>query len=224
MLEKSWRIALKDELNQPYMQQLHAFFEKERKIGKIIYPKSTEIFKAFELTPIDKVKVVIIGQDPYHRPNQAHGLCFSVQRGVAIPPSLLNIYKELQADLKIVPAKYGNLSSWAEQGVLLLNSVLTVEKAKPAAHQNKGWEKFTDKVIELLSEQNKPLVFVLWGNYAQQKGKIINRDKHLVIQSAHPSPLSAYRGFFGSQPFSKINEYLLKNKQRPIDWKLPELS
>lgn len=222
--EKKWHAALENELTQSYMQTLSTFLRQEKKMGKVIYPPSKQIFNAFELTPLDKVKVVIIGQDPYHGPSQAHGLSFSVQKGVAVPPSLVNIYKELEGDLKIKPVKHGELTAWAKQGVLLLNSVLTVEHAKPAAHQNRGWEKFTDKVIALLNEEKRPLVFVLWGSYAQQKGKMIDRNKHLVLQSVHPSPLSSYRGFFGSKPFSQINEYLLKHKQRPIDWKLPELS
>jgi uracil-DNA glycosylase len=224
IIENSWKIFLESELKQRYMENLSVFLKSQKKTGKIIYPKDEEIFRAFELTPLDKIKVVIIGQDPYHGPNQAHGLCFSVQNGVKIPPSLGNIYKELQDDLNILPAKHGNLTAWAKQGVLLLNSVLTVEQAKPAAHQNKGWEQFTDKVIELINQQERSVVFVLWGAYAQQKGKMIDRKKHLVIHSAHPSPLSAYRGFFGSHPFSQINEFLLQRGQNPIDWRLPELS
>lgn len=222
--EIMWQAALSDELKQPYMKSLSAFLQHEKKMGKIIYPKFKEIFNAFELTPLDKVKVVIIGQDPYHGPNQAHGLCFSVQPGIAIPPSLVNIYKELEDDLKIKPVKHGNLTAWAKQGVLLLNSVLTVEQAKPAAHQNKGWEQFTDKVIALLNERKNPMAFILWGSYAQQKGKVIDRSKHLVLHSVHPSPLSAYRGFFGSKPFSQINHFLTKHHQTPIDWQVPELS
>ncbi len=222
--EKKWHAALATELAQPYMRTLSTFLRNEKKMGKVLYPNFKEIFNAFELAPLNKVKVVIIGQDPYHGPNQAHGLCFSVQKGVTVPPSLVNIYKELEDDLKIKPVKHGDLTAWAKQGILLLNSVLTVEQAKPAAHQNRGWEKFTDKVIELLNKENRPLVFVLWGSYAQQKGKMIDRNKHLVLHSVHPSPLSAYRGFFGSKPFSQINEYLIKQKQTPIDWKLPELS
>jgi uracil-DNA glycosylase len=224
IIENSWKAFLENELKQPYMKSLSVFLKNQKKTGRVIYPKASEIFRAFELTPLDKTKVVIIGQDPYHGPNQAHGLCFSVQNGVQIPPSLGNIYKELQDDLKILPAKHGNLTAWTKQGVLLLNSVLTVEQAKPAAHQNKGWEQFTDKVIELINKQEQPVVFVLWGAYAQQKGKMIDRNKHLVIPSAHPSPLSAYRGFFGSRPFSQINEFLIKLGQNPIDWHLPELS
>lgn len=223
-IESSWKVLLASEFKKPYMQSLSAFLKNEKTMGKVIYPKAKEIFNAFDLTPVDKVKVVILGQDPYHGPNQAHGLCFSVQNGVSNPPSLENIYKELQADLNIPPAHHGNLTAWAKQGVLLLNSVLTVENAKPAAHQNKGWEQFTNKVIELLNEKTQPMVFVLWGSYAQQKGKIIDANKHLVIRSAHPSPLSAYRGFFGSKPFSKINEYLIQHGQTAIDWRLPELS
>ncbi len=221
LIEASWQAMLAQEFEQPYMQALKAFLRAEKNAKKYIYPHSKNIFKAFEHTPFDKVKVVILGQDPYHGPQQAHGLCFSVPCGVAIPPSLINIYKELEADLGIPPVKHGYLASWAKQGVLLLNSVLTVEKGKAASHQGKGWEIFTDKVISLLNAQNRPLVFVLWGAYAQRKGEVIDKSRHLVIKTAHPSPLSAHRGFFGSRPFSKINNFLISHHQTPIDWTLP---
>jgi uracil-DNA glycosylase len=221
LLESSWQAQLGGEFDQPYMQQLKRFLREQKDAKKVIYPHSNDIFKAFEYTPIDQVKVVILGQDPYHGVRQAHGLCFSVPGGVAIPPSLLNIYKELHDDLGIPPAAHGSLVSWAQQGVLLLNSVLTVEQGAAAAHQGKGWETFTDKVIALLNEQEQPIAFVLWGAYAQRKGKIIDPKRHMVISSVHPSPLSAYRGFFGSRPFSKINDYLIAHGQTPINWALP---
>ena len=221
-MEASWQHALQAEFEQPYMQNLRNFLRQEKDARKAIFPHSKNVFKAFEYTPIDKVKVVILGQDPYHGPNQAHGLCFSVPPGIALPPSLQNIYKELNADLGIKPVKHGCLVSWAKQGVLLLNSVLTVEQGKAASHQGKGWEIFTDKVVEVLNKQSRPIVFVLWGAYAQRKGQVINLEKHDVIKSAHPSPLSAYNGFFGSRPFSKINTFLEAHQQTPIDWTLPE--
>lgn len=220
-IEPSWDAVLREEFKAPYMQSLRTFLVKEKEAKKYIYPKSANVFKAFQYTPLEKVKVVILGQDPYHGPNQAHGLCFSVLPGVAIPPSLQNIYKELEADLGIKPVNHGCLVSWAKQGVLLLNSVLTVERSLAASHQGKGWEIFTDKVISILNEQPRPLVFVLWGSYAQKKGLVIDEKKHLVIKSAHPSPLSAHRGFFGSRPFSKINHFLEEHGQSPINWELP---
>ncbi len=217
-----WTSLIGSEFDKPYMKALRAFLRQEKNQKKYIYPKSSEIFSAFELTPPEKVKCVILGQDPYHGPGQAHGLCFSVKPGVAIPPSLLNIYKELQADLQIKPAKHGCLLSWAEQGVFLLNSVLTVEKGLAASHQGQGWETFTDKVIEQLNLQPRAIVFVLWGAYAQKKGQVIDTQRHLVLKSVHPSPLSANRGFLGSRPFSKINDFLIKTGQTPINWQLPE--
>lgn len=220
-LESSWKEALIGEFNKPYIANLKAFLKTEKEKKKIIYPKGSDIFKAFELTPLSEVKVVILGQDPYHGINQAHGLCFSVKPNIALPPSLVNIYQELRDDLNIPPASHGCLTHWAEQGVLLLNSVLTVEMGKANSHQGKGWELFTDEVIRLLNNQERRIVFVLWGSYAQKKGHAIDGKKHLVIQSVHPSPLSAYRGFFGSRPFSKINQFLLSNGQKPIDWQLP---
>ncbi|WP_057625129.1 uracil-DNA glycosylase [Candidatus Berkiella cookevillensis] len=217
-----WASLIGAEFDKPYMKELRAFLRQEKNQRKYIYPKGSEIFSAFELTPPEKIKCVILGQDPYHGPGQAHGLCFSVKPGVAIPPSLLNIYKELQADLQIKPVKHGCLLSWAEQGVFLLNSVLTVEKGLAASHQGQGWEIFTDKVIEQLNLQPHPIAFVLWGAYAQKKGQVIDTQKHLVLKSVHPSPLSANRGFLGSRPFSKINDFLVKTGQTPINWQLPE--
>ncbi len=220
-IDPLWDTALQEEFKAPYMQNLRSFLKQEKEAKKYIYPKSTNVFKAFEYTPLDKVKVVILGQDPYHGPNQAHGLCFSVLPGVAIPPSLQNIYKELQADLGIPPVNHGCLVSWAKQGVLLLNSVLTVERSLAASHQGKGWEIFTDKVISVLNQQPRPIAFILWGAYAQKKGQVIDANKHLVIKTAHPSPLSAHRGFLGSRPFSQINAFLQEQGQSPIDWALP---
>lgn len=205
------------------MRQLRDFLQHEKQNQKIIFPKLRDIFKAFELTPFSAVKVVILGQDPYHGPNQAHGLSFSVPQGVRPPPSLVNIFKELKSDLGIEPSKQGCLESWAKQGVLLLNSVLTVELGKAASHQGRGWERFTDQVIARLNARSEPLVFVLWGSYAQQKGKVIDKHRHLVIESPHPSPLSAHRGFFGSKPFSKINAFLERHDLKPIDWAIPEM-
>ena len=222
-IEASWKAALGNEFQMPYMQQLRGFLREQKNAKKIIYPKSIDVFKAFDYSPIDKVKVVILGQDPYHGEGQAHGLCFSVPPTIALPPSLQNIYKELQDDLGIKPVKHGCLISWATQGVLLLNSVLTVEKGLAASHQGKGWEKFTDKVISILNQQTRPIAFVLWGAYAQRKGAVIDASKHLVIKSVHPSPLSVYRGFFGSKPFSQINQFLEKTGQTPINWQLPNL-
>jgi uracil-DNA glycosylase len=222
-LESSWKEQLSEEFAKPYMHNLKQFLLHEKEAKKIIYPKGSEIFRAFDLTPFDDVKVVILGQDPYHGPNQAHGLCFSVKPGVKIPPSLQNIYKELQNDLNIKPVRHGCLESWARQGVLLLNSVLTVENGLAASHQGKGWEKFTDQVIAKLNERKKPVIFVLWGSYAQRKGEFIDQKHHYVLQSAHPSPLSASRGFFGNKHFSTINKILEANHMKPIDWQLPEV-
>jgi uracil-DNA glycosylase len=205
------------------VRQLRDFLQREKQNQKIIFPKGSDIFKAFELTPFYAVRVVILGQDPYHGPTQAHGLCFSVPQGVRPPPSLVNIFKELESDLGIKPPKQGCLEAWAKQGVLLLNSVLTVELGKAASHQGRGWERFTDQVIARLNAKSEPLVFVLWGSYAQQKGKVIDRHRHLVIESPHPSPLSAHRGFFGSKPFSKINAFLAQHDLKPINWAIPEM-
>jgi len=219
MIEESWQPFLRTEFDKPYMQGLRRFLREEKDQKKVIYPKSAHVFQAFNLTPLKQVKVVLLGQDPYHGPNQAHGLCFSVQPGVRLPPSLVNIYKELQADLGIAPSSNGSLVHWAEQGVLLLNSVLTVEKNRPASHQGKGWEQFTDYVISLLNEQMEGLVFLLWGSYAQKKGQFIHTHRHRVLKAAHPSPFSAYQGFFGCRHFSKANEYLQENGKTLIDWR-----
>ncbi|MES2854936.1 MAG: uracil-DNA glycosylase [Bdellovibrionota bacterium] len=219
-IEESWKRELGDEIAAPYMKELRTFLNSEIEKGKKIYPKPSEWFAAFDATPFEKVRVVILGQDPYHGPGQAHGLSFSVQPGVRPPPSLLNMYKELKTDLGVERVTTGTLTKWAEQGVLLLNSVLTVEDGKPGSHRKRGWEKFTDKVIQRLNDEREHVVFVLWGAYAQKKGQFIDREKHLVIESVHPSPLSAMRGFMGSRPFSKINNYLKKHGQPPIDWDL----
>ncbi|WP_252180469.1 uracil-DNA glycosylase [Endozoicomonas sp. 4G] len=220
-LEPSWKTHLRDEFDKEYMQVLRSFLMSEKAAGKTIYPKGSEYFRAMDLTPFEQVKVVILGQDPYHGPGQAHGLCFSVRPDVRIPPSLVNMYKELQNDLGIPPAQHGCLEHWAEQGVLLLNSVLTVEHKQAASHQKRGWEQFTDKVIAELNSKREGLVFILWGSYAQRKGQFIDRSKHLVLQAVHPSPLSAHRGFFGSRPFSQTNDYLVSKGLQPIDWQLP---
>ena len=220
-LHPSWLKVLGEEFDKSYMVALRAFLAAEKQQGKTIYPTSNNWFAAFDKTPFDEVKVVVLGQDPYHGPNQAHGLCFSVPSGVATPPSLVNIYKELDSDLGIPPASHGCLNHWAEQGVLLLNSTLTVVGGQAGAHQNQGWETFTDRAVAVLNEQREGLVFILWGSYAQKKGGMINRDKHCVIRSPHPSPLSAYRGFFGSKPFSQANNYLESKGSEPIDWRLP---
>jgi len=220
-LEKSWKAVLVPEFSSPYMAELKAFLLQEKRNGKQIFPKGPEYFRALDLTPLDKVRVVILGQDPYHGEGQAHGLSFSVKPGLRLPPSLVNIYKELQSDLGIPPARHGFLESWARQGVLLLNSVLTVERAIAASHQGKGWERFTDAIIRAINEQEHPVVFILWGSYAQKKAAFVDRSRHLVIRSPHPSPLSAHNGFFGSKPFSKANDFLVANGREPIEWALP---
>lgn len=219
-LDPSWKSVLVDEFSKDYMIQLKEFLLSEKKKKKLIYPRGDDYFTAFNSTPFDKVKVVIIGQDPYHGAGQAHGLCFSVMKGIDAPPSLVNIFKELKSDLQIENPGHGHLLEWATQGVLLLNSVLTVEASKAASHQGKGWEQFTDAVVHALNEKRENLVFVLWGSYAQKKGFFIDRQKHLVIEAPHPSPLSSYRGFFGSKPFSKINAYLKSKGHSEINWKL----
>ena len=218
-IEASWKQVLNNEFEKDYFIKLTEFVKNEY-ATKTIYPPKSQIFSAFDYTSFDDVKVVIIGQDPYHGEGQANGLSFSVADGVKIPPSLRNIYKELKTDLEIEESISGNLEAWAKQGVLLLNATLTVEAANAGSHQNKGWEDFTDAVIKLLSEKKENLVFVLWGSYAQKKGKKINREKHFVIESAHPSPLSVYRGFWDSKPFSKTNEYLKSKNVQEIDWKI----
>ncbi|MFN0002004.1 MAG: uracil-DNA glycosylase [Pseudohongiellaceae bacterium] len=222
-LESSWQQWLQQEFQLDYMQNLRAFLCAEKNAGKHIYPPGSQIFAAFNATAFNQVKVVILGQDPYHNLGQAHGLCFSVPPGISPPPSLLNIYKELQSDIGFVPPDHGNLTAWAAQGVLLLNAVLTVEQNKAASHQGKGWERFTDKVVSVLNEECEGLVFMLWGSYAQKKGQYIKRSKHLVLESAHPSPLSAYRGFLGNGHFSRTNAWLLQNSKAIIDWQLPLL-
>lgn len=221
IIHNSWQTILTDEFEKEYYQKLRNFLKKEYTTQKI-HPDMYHIYEALELTPYEKVKVVILGQDPYHGVNQAHGLSFSVQPGVKIPPSLNNIYKELQSDLGISPVKHGNLVSWAKQGVLLLNTVLTVREGQAYSHRGKGWEILTDKIIEKLNEREKPIVFILWGKPAQEKMKMIDKSRHIILTSAHPSPLSAHRGFLGSKPFSKTNDALMALGETPIDWQLPE--
>lgn len=220
-LDESWRTPLAPEFAAPHMQALKQFLVAEKAQGKHIFPRGGEYFRAMDLTPLDKVKVVILGQDPYHGQGQAHGLCFSVQPGVRTPPSLVNIYKELRADLGIEPARHGFLEHWARQGVLLLNSVLTVEMGKAASHQGKGWEKFTDAVIRLVNERPDPVVFMLWGAYAQRKAAFVDASRHLVLKAAHPSPLSAHNGFLGCRHFSRANAFLTEKGRGAIDWALP---
>lgn len=217
-LPLSWQTVIGQEIEKPYVQALCVFLKQEKTKGKVIYPPTPLIFNAFHHTPFDKVRVVIIGQDPYHGPGQAHGLSFSVPDGVKLPPSLKNIFKEIESDLGIKITGNGDLSSWAKQGVLLLNATLTVEQANAGSHQKRGWELLTDAAINALNAQREGLVFILWGSYAQKKGAAIDKAKHLVLKSVHPSPLSAHRGFFGNHQFSKTNQYLAKQGQRPIDW------
>lgn len=221
-LEEGWKRMLGAEFDSPYMKQLREFLLAEKNGGKRIFPKGSEYFRALDLTPLDRVRVVILGQDPYHGAGQAHGLCFSVRPGVRIPPSLVNIYKELSADLGIPPARHGFLESWSRQGVLLLNSVLTVEEARAGAHQGRGWERFTDAVIRLVNEHCEHVVFMLWGSYAQKKAAFVDGQRHLVLRAPHPSPLSAHNGFFGCRHFSKANAFLQAHGLEPIDWRLPE--
>ena len=217
-LEDSWKAQLKEEFDKPYFQELTGFVRSEYVAGKKVYPPPACIFAALDAVPFDKVRVVILGQDPYHGPGQAHGLCFSVPDGVPMPPSLRNIFQEIQSDLGLPMPATGNLKHWAEQGVLLLNATLTVEEGKAGSHQGKGWETFTDAVIKKLNDDREGLVFLLWGAYAQKKGAIIDRKKHLVLTAPHPSPLSAYNGFFGSKHFSQTNTYLLSRLEAPIEW------
>jgi uracil-DNA glycosylase len=217
-LQGKWAELLADQFELSYMKGLRTFLATEKRQGKTIFPPGKSIFNALNYTDFDDVKVVIIGQDPYHGPNQAHGFCFSVQTGVKTPPSLRNIYKELNQDLGMPLPGHGTLTSWADQGVLLLNAILTVEAAKAGAHQGKGWESFTDRVIELLNENSRNIVFLLWGSYAQKKGALIDKEKHYVLEGPHPSPLSAYRGFFGCQHFSKTNQYLSEQGKVEINW------
>lgn len=220
-LSKSWLEYLQPEFDKPYMKQLKAFLQTQKQEGKTVYPPGNLIFNAFNSTDFDQVKVVILGQDPYHGPGQAHGLSFSVPKGIRTPPSLVNIYKEIDREFGITPAGHGNLESWAEQGVLLLNATLTVEATKAGSHQNKGWEIFTDSVVEALNLHRENLVFLLWGSYAQKKGRVIDRNRHLVLSAPHPSPLSAHRGFLGCGHFRAANDYLNQHGIKPIDWALP---
>lgn len=222
MIGNSWDILLKDEYEKEYFKNLQKFIINEYKT-KTVYPKMSEIFNAFTKTSYDNVKVVILGQDPYHGEGEAEGLSFSVKIGIQKPPSLINIFSELKDDLGISPPNHGSLVHWANQGVLLLNSTLTVVKDTPKSHSNKGWETFTDEVIKLINKKETPVVFILWGSDARSKKYLINNKKHLIIESAHPSPLSAYRGFFGSKPFSKTNDFLIKNNIEPIDWKIKDV-
>ncbi len=220
-LHPSWLTVLEEEFSKPYMATLKAFLEAQKQQGTVVYPAASNWFAAFNHTPFDQVKVVILGQDPYHGKGQAHGLCFSVLPDIDIPPSLRNIYKELQADLAIPIADHGCLSHWADQGVLLLNATLTVEHGNAGAHQGKGWEEFTDCAIRALNDKCEGLVFMLWGSYAQKKGAFIDARRHLVLKAPHPSPLSAHRGFLGCGHFSKANGYLESRGVQPIDWQLP---
>ncbi|MDP2286540.1 MAG: uracil-DNA glycosylase, partial [Pseudohongiella sp.] len=219
-LQDSWKALLAPEFEQDYMKGLRAFLLQKKQEGRVIYPQGSLIFNALNQTAFDKVKVVILGQDPYHGPGQAHGLCFSVMPGTPKPPSLQNIFKEIELDLGFAASKSGCLLPWAEQGVLLLNAVLTVEHALAGSHQGKGWEMFTDRIVRLLNDQREHLVFMLWGSYAQKKGAIIDRQRHLVLEAPHPSPLSAHRGFFGTKHFSSANRYLIDNGISPINWQL----
>ena len=217
-LEQNWLDIVGGEFDQPYMTQLKKFLQEEKAKGRVIYPKGTEIFNAMNTTAFDNVKVVIIGQDPYHGEGQAHGLCFSVLKGIAIPPSLINIYKEIEGEYGVKMPHHGNLTGWAEQGVLLLNATLTVQKANAGSHQKKGWEEFTDAIIRAVNQGREHVVFLLWGSYAQKKGALIDRKKHLVLEAPHPSPLSAHRGFLGCGHFKKANDYLVKHGLGPIEW------
>ncbi|MBE6568029.1 MAG: uracil-DNA glycosylase [Ruminococcaceae bacterium] len=220
-LHNEWDDILKDEFEKDYYLKIRKFLANEYR-NRTVYPDMYDIFNALKYTPFSEVKAVIIGQDPYHEPNQAHGLSFSVQKGVEIPPSLVNIYKELEDDLGIKPPSHGNLVTWAKQGVLLLNATLTVRAHEANSHAGIGWQIFTDRVISLLNESPSPIAFLLWGANARRKKELITNKKHFIIESAHPSPLSAYRGFFGSRPFSKINQFLERNGRAPIDWHIPE--
>lgn len=223
-LHDSWKARLVGEFQQPYMQSLRGFLAEQKQQGRTLYPPGPLIFNALNSTPFDRVKVVILGQDPYHGPGQAHGLCFSVNQGVPPPPSLQNIFKELQSDLGLQRPAHGCLTSWAQQGVLLLNAVLTVEAGRPASHEGKGWEQFTDAVVERVNSGREHVVFLLWGSYAQRKGRLIDGRRHRVLKAPHPSPLSASRGFFGCRHFSQANAYLAETNQVPVDWRLPVLA
>jgi uracil-DNA glycosylase len=223
-INDSWRKALLPEFTKPYFKNMVEFLKTEKDAGKTIYPLGKHIFNAFQQTPFDKVRVVILGQDPYYGPNQAHGLSFSVLQGIKPPPSLANVYKEIQSDIGIkMPTHYGDLSSWAQQGVLLLNAALTVRAGEPLSHAQIGWSNFTDAVIQTLSDEKEKIIFVLWGKFAQQKKALINADAHFILQAAHPSPLSAHNGFFGCKHFSGINQILVKMGQEPINWLITEI-
>ncbi|MEA3003610.1 MAG: uracil-DNA glycosylase [Sphingomonadales bacterium] len=225
-LHESWLEPLRGEFDSPYMASLRAFLVAEKAAGKRIFPRGGDWFRALDLTPLEAVRVVILGQDPYHGPDQAHGLCFSVRPDVPLPPSLVNIYREMASDLGIGPARHGFLEHWAKQGVLLLNSVLTVRMGAAASHRERGWERFTDAVIRLVAAKEEPVVFMLWGSYAQKKAAFVESvergGRHLVLKAPHPSPLSAHNGFFGCRHFSRANTFLLSRGQKPIDWALPE--
>jgi uracil-DNA glycosylase len=221
-LHPSWLEPLRGEFELPYMGELRRFLVDEKEKGKRIFPRGSEWFRALDLTPLEEVRVVILGQDPYHGAGQAHGLCFSVQPGVQIPPSLVNIFKEIERDLGIRPARHGFLEHWANQGVLLLNSVLTVEMGRAASHRDRGWERFTDQIIQTINAKSDPVVFMLWGSYAQKKAAFVDTSKHLVLKAPHPSPLSAHSGFVGCKHFSKANTFLENRGLPPIDWALPE--
>ena len=220
-LEASWKAVLRDEFTQPYMRELGDFLRREKLAGKVIYPPGPLIFSALDSTPLEQVRVVILGQDPYHGPGQAHGLCFSVQPGVATPPSLQNIYKELKRDLNLEIPRHGNLQHWANQGVLMLNTSLTVEQGLAGSHAKMGWQRLTDRIIDVVSEQCSNVVFMLWGAHAQGKAKLIDPTRHLLLKSVHPSPLSAHRGFIGNGHFSRANQFLRQHGMEPIDWQLP---
>jgi uracil-DNA glycosylase len=220
MIEESWKSVLADEFAKPYFKELRAFLLKEKAEGKIIYPAGPNIFNAFNSTPFDKVRVVILGQDPYHGAGQAHGLCFSVQQGIKPPPSLVNIFKELKSDVPFTIPNHGCLQHWTSQGVFLLNAILTVEANQPASHQKHGWEEFTNTVIQKLSKERSGLIFLLWGAFAQQKSVLIDETRHTLLKAAHPSPFSAYNGFFGCRHFSKTNTLLIDRGQEPIDWQI----
>lgn len=222
MINNDWLPALGEEFRKPYYKNLYEFVKSEYNT-KQVFPPADDIFNAFHFTPLSEVKVVIIGQDPYHEPGQAHGLCFSVKPGVDIPPSLVNIYKELSDDLGCYIPNNGYLEKWAKQGVLMLNTVLTVQAHRANSHRGRGWEEFTDAAIRALNNQDRPIVFILWGKPAQSKKSMLNNPKHLILEAPHPSPLSSYRGFFGSKPFSKTNEFLCKNGLSPIDWQIENI-
>jgi uracil-DNA glycosylase len=219
-IHESWKNVLGDEFSKTYMEDLRTFLKKEIGSGKKIFPPMNKIFNAFNLTPLTNVKIVLVGQDPYHGEGQANGLSFSVESNIKIPPSLQNIFKELFTDLRLTSPQNGNLENWAKQGVLLLNSCLTVQKGSPGSHQGKGWEKFTNKVLKTINDHKKNIVFILWGKKAQEKGHFLDKERHLIIKAPHPSPFSVHTGFFGSKPFSRSNNYLLDKNIEPINWQL----